>query len=186
MSAAEIERGLVAAGVPSDRARAEALRQTANRAAAFPQANPNRAETGLTASTAHTVHYRVIINPELPINLRIPWSALVSDNAKYGVLKGKLIAQKPYREAKRAIGALARDVMQGRPPAAIPLQLVAKVYVPDRRVHDVVNFSKCVHDSLKGTVFVDDQWLHDIRWIRAGVDVDAPRCELTISPLTPS
>ena len=118
-----------------------------------------------------------------PISLRIPWSALVSDNAKYGVVNGKLIAQKPYRAAKKAIGKLAADAMNGRPAAACPLALVARVYVPDNRVHDVVNFSKCVHDALKGTVFTDDQWLHDVRWIRAGVDVDAPRAEITISPL---
>lgn len=119
----------------------------------------------------------------LPVRLRIPWSALVSDNAKYGVVGGRLIAQKPYRAAKKAIHKLAKDVMNGRPAAACPLRLVANVYLPDNRVHDVVNFSKCVHDALKGSVFVDDQWLHDVRWIRAGVDVDAPRCELTISPL---
>jgi Holliday junction resolvase RusA-like endonuclease len=76
--------------------------------------------------------------------------------------------------------------MDGRPAAACPLRLEARVYVPDNRVHDVVNFSKCVHDALKGTVFTDDQWLHDVRWIRAGVDVDAPRCELTITPLCPA
>lgn len=117
------------------------------------------------------------------IIVRIPWSALVSDNRKYGVINGKLVAQKPYRVARRAIHALAVETMNGRPAADIPLRLVARVYVPDNRVHDVVNFSKAVHDALKGTVFTDDRWLYDARWIRAGVDVDAPRCELTISPL---
>jgi Holliday junction resolvase RusA-like endonuclease len=121
----------------------------------------------------------------MPVRLRIPWSALASDNDKYGIMRGKLIAQKPYRAAKKAIRSLAVEAMNGRPPAACPLALVARVYVPDNRVHDVVNFSKCVHDALKGSVFVDDQWLHDVRWIRAGVDVDAPRCELTITPLRP-
>jgi Holliday junction resolvase RusA-like endonuclease len=36
---------------------------------------------------------------------------------------------------------------------------------------------------MAGTIFEDDSQLHDVRWIRAGVDVDAPRCELTITPL---
>lgn len=130
----------------------------------------------------------VIIDPDYPeITLRIPWSALCSDNVKMrAALKGgkaTVVLTPNYRTSRDAIHALAVETMHGRPAADIPLRLVARVYVPDNRVHDVVNFSKAVHDALKGTVFTDDRWLYDARWIRAGVDVDAPRCELTISPL---
>jgi Holliday junction resolvase RusA-like endonuclease len=117
------------------------------------------------------------------ISLRIPWSALVSDNAKYGVVNGKLIAQKPYRAAKKAIASLAQDAMAGRPPAECPLALHARVWMPDNRRHDLTNSCKIVHDALEGTIYTDDVWLHRVTWERAGVDVDAPRCELTISPL---
>jgi len=162
-------------------------KQQRSRRATFVTVIPAGYPPTLTAGDVSTLNAR-IIPPQtimMPVHLRIPWSALVSDNAKYGVIDGRLIAQKPYRAAKKAIHKLAVDVMGGRPAAACPLAIVARVYVPDNRVHDVVNFSKCVHDALKGSVFTDDQWIHDARWIRAGVDVDAPRCELTISPLSP-
>lgn len=120
-----------------------------------------------------------------PVSLRIPWSALVSDNAKYGVVNGKLIAQKPYRAAKKAIASLAQDAMVGRLPAECPLSLHARVWMPDNRRHDLTNSCKIVHDALEGTIYTDDVWLHRVTWERAGVDVDAPRAELTISPLTP-
>jgi Holliday junction resolvase RusA-like endonuclease len=117
------------------------------------------------------------------IELRIPWSCLVSDNAKYGVLDGKLIAQKPYREAKKRIHALALEVMGDRPSFLQPVALVARVWMPDNRRHDLTNSCKLVHDALEDAVVEDDSQLHDVRWIRAGVDVDAPRAELTITPL---
>jgi hypothetical protein len=40
-----------------------------------------------------------------------------------------------------------------------------------------------VHDALEGVVYTKDRWLDDVRWYRAGVDVDAPRAEITISPI---
>jgi Holliday junction resolvase RusA-like endonuclease len=57
--------------------------------------------------------------------------------------------------------------------------------VPDNhpRRHDAVNFAKCTHDALEKLVYTTDHWLYDVRWIRAGVDVDHPRAELTITPL---
>jgi len=119
------------------------------------------------------------------ITLRLPWSCLVSDNRKYGVLDGKLIAQKPYRAAKKAIHALAVEAMQGRAPADCPVSLTARVWMPDNRPHDLTNSCKLVHDAIEGAIVSNDRWLHDVRWIRAGVDVDAPRCELTITPLPP-
>jgi Holliday junction resolvase RusA-like endonuclease len=125
--------------------------------------------------------------PTAPILLRIPWSALVSDNAKSrAALRGTtatIVLTPAYREAKQRIRALCQDVMAGRPPLTIPLALEARVWVPDRHRRDVVNFSKALHDALTGTVFLDDSQLHDVRWLRAGVDVDAPRAELTITPI---
>ena len=146
-------------------------------------------ETANSGATTTLVSVRFEGPLLLPVRLRIPWSALVSDNDKYTVnprKRGSLILTPEYREAKRRIAALAVGAMQDRPAAQCPLALVARVWLPNRRKHDVCNFSKCVHDALAGIVYQDDMWLHDMRWIRAGVDVDAPRCELTITPLTPA
>lgn len=121
-----------------------------------------------------------------PVALRIPWSCLVSDNAMYVVDKktGKRHTTAEYREARKRIRALAKDAVFG-PLADRPLAVVGRFYVPNNHRRDTHNFGAALADSLKGVVFTDDHWLHDVRWIRAGVDVDAPRCELTISPLSP-
>lgn len=128
-----------------------------------------------------------------PLQLTLPWSYLASDNAKHGAvlvqvaggkLIPKLIMQAGYREAKTKIRKLARDTIAGAEPVAIPLRLEARVWVPDTtRKHDVANFAKCTHDALQEAIYTDDQYLYDVRWIRAGVDVDRPRADVTIMPL---
>jgi Holliday junction resolvase RusA-like endonuclease len=131
-----------------------------------------------------------------PLELTLPWSHLVSDNQRHGAIvrlvgpnhtpTPLLIMTAAYREAKGKIMKLARAQLAGAEPVAIPLKLEARVWLPGGRgKHDVCNFAKAVHDALQEIVYVDDQYLHDVRWIRAGVDVDHPRAELTISPLTP-
>lgn len=123
----------------------------------------------------------------LPVRLRIPWSALISDNVKHltDTKTGRRYCTTEYRDARKRVRALASDAMHGRPPAECPLALVGRIWLPNNRRHDVHNYGKCLADALTGVVFADDSWLYDTRWIRAGVDVDAPRCELTITPLTP-
>lgn len=129
---------------------------------------------------------------EWPLRLTLPWSYLVTDNrSRLAVIVHvgsnrtpipKLVMQAAFREAKGKIRALARDVLNGTEPTTEPLRIEARVYLPDNKKHDVVNFAKCVHDALNEVVYVDDHQLHDVRWLRAGVDVDRPRAELTITP----
>lgn len=165
LSADEIARNLRAMGVPEDRI-ARQLGRVSEKSPAISD------------------------SPAEPVHLTIPWSALVSDNAKYAPAsrKGKpvIVLTEPYRTAKAAVQARARDAMQGRPPLSVPLAIHARVYVPNGQRRDAVNFSKCAHDALSGIVYADDTLLHDVRWTRAGVDVDAPRAEVTVRPLTQS
>lgn len=163
-------RQMVAMRVP--RKRAEAVARAAIKAGAPeslpPQPNP---EDGTAAIV-------------WPVTVMVPWSLLVSDNEKYGVANGRMILRQTYREAKRDIRRRAREsVGGGAIPARVPVRLVAAVYVPDRRIHDVVNFAKCTHDALEQAVYESDRWLEDARWFKAGVDVDAPRAEITITPI---
>jgi Holliday junction resolvase RusA-like endonuclease len=124
-----------------------------------------------------------------PVTLHLPWSTLVSDNEKFrAMLRGDqaiMVIKRPYREASDRIHQLAMSKAAGAQPAAEPLQLVARVWFPDNNVRDMTNWSKLVFDALKGAVYEDDRWLHDVRWIRMGTDVDAPRAEITITPLLP-
>lgn len=120
-----------------------------------------------------------------PITLRIPWSALVSDNDKFvaGMKGPKPVIRitKEYAEAKARIASLARDTMAGRPPIGQPVELTARVWFPGNRGNDVTNWCKLVHDALNEIVYEDDKLIHDARWIKAGIDVDAPRAEITIT-----
>lgn len=171
MSAAEKFRALRALDVPESLARKAA---------------------GLDAPVS--VDFMRVEGPMLafPIHIRVPWSALISDNDKYGVtMRGtmakpfpKLILQARYREAKLKAREAGKAVMGTCPPLTMPLAFTGRVWVPDNRGgHDVCNFAKCLLDALQKTVYANDDQLHDVRWIRAGVDVDAPRCEIEIAPL---
>lgn len=140
---------------------------------------------GLPAAIGKRFTGAPVVHRTAPVSLTLPWSWLISDNAKYLIRRGRLFKTVEYREARKKIATLALGRMEGAGPMACPLQLVARVYVPDNRIHDVHNFGKCAIDAMTKTVFVDDHWLHDVRWIRAGVDVDSPRAELSIRPIEP-
>ena len=178
LSAEAIERGLVDQGVPREKAKARALELVGRRSPLTVHKSPAQAD-------------RPAI--EWPVTLLLPWSYLVSDNAKYvariaGTMDKpvpKLNLSPEYRRGKGLVHDAARTKLGLVEPAAIPLALEARVWVPDEiRAHDVPNFAKCVHDALEGVVYVKDRWLYRAVWERVGVDVDAPRCELRINPLT--
>lgn len=170
LNAQEIERGLIAKGVPKEKARIEALRQIGS------------ADPVLTAPDEL---------PAIgwPVRLLIPWSYLISDNRRYcsGTERsgGGLLLTSDYRRCRGLIRELVRGKL-GIPapePASIPLSLEAGIWVPDNRPHDCTNFAKVCHDAMEGLVYANDRWLYSAHWFRAGVDVDAPRALVTINPL---
>jgi Holliday junction resolvase RusA-like endonuclease len=174
LTVAQIEEGLVALGIPKEKAHWQAMQ-----------------ECGLhDATTARAPTYRAPLpSPPpsaWPLRITLPWSTLVSDNARYTVHYGRLHLTKPYRAARKAIRHRVRDLMGGTLPVEFPLRLEARVWVPDRRLHDCCNFAKGVADALEKHVYTSDKWLYEVHWIRAGVDVDAPRAELRITPLPPT
>lgn len=121
---------------------------------------------------------------DFPIRLVLPWSALVSENRRFCARGNSIFMTPEYRAAREKMVAVARAAMtlEGLvfQPLAQPLALVARVWFPDNRIHDAPNFAGATHNALKKIVFVDDRWLHDVRWLRAGVDVDAPRAEIEL------
>jgi Holliday junction resolvase RusA-like endonuclease len=154
--------------------------------------NPRQAP-GVLALAPDAV--QLVAYVRLPLSLVLPWSALASDNLSRSpvvVNVGpnqrpimKLVMKAPYRDAKAKARAIARQLIGDVEPVSQPLRLVARVWVPDNRAgHDVSNFAKCTHDAFEKVIYTKDEWLHDVRWIRAGVDVDHPRAEISITPLT--
>lgn len=128
-----------------------------------------------------------------PVRLTLPWSHLVSDNDKvharlitrHGKPHAINVITREYADAREKIAGLAKAVVGDAEPVAIPLRIRAAVYMPDERPHDLSNFCKLVHDALERVVYANDRWLYHVDWIRAGVDVDAPRAEIRISPYLP-
>lgn len=121
-----------------------------------------------------------------PLALVLPWACLVPDNAKYGVIGGRLLLTRQYREAKAAARAEVARQVAGADPLEGPLALAATVVEPDRsRRRDIANYAKLAHDSLTGLAFHDDSQLDDVRWRRGVVDAARPRLELILTPITP-
>lgn len=117
----------------------------------------------------------------------LPWSHLLADNRKYAPALNKerrpcIILTKDYRQAKkRAVDAL-QEQLAGCKPIVGPVTLEARFWEPDRRWRrDITNYAKLVHDALNGLAYLDDSLIDEAQWIRAGVDIDRPRLELTIT-----
>ncbi len=184
MTPAEIERGLIAKGVPVEQARHAAyggVRRT------------SRATTTAMDIIAY-VDSSPGPNVSLPFRIVIPWSLLCSDNEKdVGSLtmrNGKPIPRKVmsarYKTAKNAVADKAAIIAGRSSPVTIPLAMHVEVWLPPSRRNDALNFAKCVNDALEGIVYANDNQLHDSRWIRKGVDIDSPRAEITITALSAS
>jgi Holliday junction resolvase RusA-like endonuclease len=123
--------------------------------------------------------------------ITLPWSALLGDNAKYAPAhrgqKPVIILTLAYRTAKARAQLTIERQLIGLTPLEGPCSLCARMIEPDRRTRrDIANYAKLVHDALTGWAFVDDSQLDDVRWIRAGVDIDRPRLELTITAIRAS
>lgn len=121
-----------------------------------------------------------------PFRLVLPWSHLVSDNRKYAPAmrggKPALILTVEYRNAKRLAAIAARTAWGDGATYTEGLELTARVFFPNSyRKRDAHNFQKCAHDALSGIVYDDDSQIVP-RWLPAGVAVDAPRAEITITP----
>jgi Holliday junction resolvase RusA-like endonuclease len=116
------------------------------------------------------------------VTLTIPWKFLVADNAKYGVIRGRMLLRAEYRAAKDTIQHIARRAMLETQMAEGDVTLHAKLYMPDARRRDATNYAKLVQDSLQGAVYADDTQIKVATWEHCGIDRDNPRCEIAVSP----
>jgi hypothetical protein len=97
-----------------------------------------------------------------------------------------MVIQQGYAHARQRIEQLAQLAMDGAAPVSVPLAFVGRVFMPSQRRIDPSNCAKLVQDALNKIVYADDAWLYDVRWVNAGVDVDAPRIERSEHDFKPS
>lgn len=100
----------------------------------------------------------------------LPFAVGVADNRRTGVLNGRVLLTRRYREAKEAAAAFAmreRTRLGIRSPLAGSLALTARVWLPDRRRRDVGNMRKLLTDAMKGIWYDDDQQLWRETWERS-------------------
>lgn len=128
----------------------------------------------------------------ISVQLVLPWSCLVPDNAKYAAaIKAGgafILLATEYRNAKnKAVEEVERQMTAhrvGRFPKELKLRIEARMFEPNRhKRRDISNYTKLVHDALTGLVYADDSQLDRVLWVRAGVDIDRPRLELEVAVL---
>ena len=160
----QIRRGLIAQGVPAEKA------SRALGSAFYGNRQPQKQEP--TLATA----------PAGPVTLVLPWSCLISDNRHRGPVSSRADAA-AYKLARTRAHAEAAEQWGPRAPFSGRIALVARIFLPNAQRRDVGNFAKCLKDALSGVAYADDVQVVDERWIRAAIDVDRPRAEVTIEEL---
>lgn len=66
-----------------------------------------------------------------------------------------------------------------RPPAP-PYSLTLRVYLPDRRRHDLSNMPKVIEDALFAAIGEDDNDVTELHGTKVGLDRANPRVEVTL------
>ena len=155
----QIRRGLIAQGVP-----------------------PEKAARAAMSPTFETVTLALGQPPAGPVTLVLPWSALISDNRHRGPVSSRADAA-AYKLARTRAHGEAAEQWGLRAPFSGRIALIARIFPPNAARRDVGNFAKCLKDALSGVAYADDVQVVDERWIRAAIDVDRPRAEVTIEEL---
>jgi Holliday junction resolvase RusA-like endonuclease len=119
----------------------------------------------------------------------IPWSYLVTDNAKYApALRGTkpaMILTDAYRAASKRIHQEALNQLDGAGWFVDPVSLQGVLFEPNQTAQrDITNYCKVVHDALEGVAYKNDRQIWRAVWERGPIDIDRPRLELTVRPLT--
>lgn len=114
------------------------------------------------------------------MKLVLPYAVLARDNERIGgMVRGRLLLSKRYRERKGAMHLLARGQVK-EPCLTGPLRIRGVAYWPDRRRRDLLFFVKGLHDALEGVCYGDDVQLVEVSYRLGGVDKGNPRVELEI------
>jgi Holliday junction resolvase RusA-like endonuclease len=119
------------------------------------------------------------------LRFALPWSALVSDNRRYG--RGHILSRQ-YRQARTEVAGfcnMAALKARWRKTDAI-VHLEVEVIEPDRRRRDL-NFSKALKDSISysSVIWDDDSQVRSETWRFVGRDKATAGATVLIRILDP-
>jgi Holliday junction resolvase RusA-like endonuclease len=164
---AELLEALVRVGVPRPQAEREAKRQT------------------IYAPTPPPPPRTTPPPPPRESTLVLPWSLVLSDNARHGLVRDRIRLTARYRKALDAATTLIRQQWR-RDPITVRVELLVVLHPPDKRRRDIGNTAKLICDSLQhGGAFLDDAQIDRLIVERAPPSTDHPRAVLTVRPLPP-
>jgi Holliday junction resolvase RusA-like endonuclease len=99
-------------------------------------------------------------------------------NSKYGVINGRMLLTKKYRDTKTAISWEITSQWRTE-PLTTPVTLNILQYFGDNRKRDIDAYIKILLDSMEGIVFENDNQVNEMH-IYKEKDLNNPRTEIQI------
>ena len=114
----------------------------------------------------------------------LPWAVLCRDNARHGLMNGRILLTREYREALEAASMVAKSQWRMAPIEG-RVALGVTLFFPDKRRRDIGNYTKMLNDALSQVVYVDDSQIDELLVQRGPIDKANPRAEIHVSEITP-
>ena len=114
--------------------------------------------------------------------LTLPWAVLLPDNARHGLMRGRILLTSKYRKALDGAKMLAAAQWKG-PTLKGRVALDVTLYEPDKRRRDLLNYGKLLGDALSMTVINDDSQIDCVTMTRGALDRHNPRAVIRVTPL---
>lgn len=99
-------------------------------------------------------------------------------NRKYGVIRGRLLLTKDYRDTKDAMAWEIRSQVKFEPLEG-PVELNVMFYYGDNRKRDIDAYLKILLDAMSGIVYGDDCQIEAMH-VYKDVDKEKPRTVIQI------
>lgn len=98
-------------------------------------------------------------------------------NQKYGVINGRMLLQKKYRDTKEAIAWEIRSGWKGE-PLTEDVAVNVIIYFGNNRANDIDNYLKIILDAAEGILFENDSQITELHVFKE-YDKENPRVELS-------
>ena len=99
-------------------------------------------------------------------------------NQKYGVINGRMLLSKKYRDTKDALAWEIRSQWQNKPLTGdVTMNIVQ--YFGDKRKRDCDAYIKIIMDAGEGILYEDDSQVNEL-CVTKQIDKESPRIEVSV------